>query len=125
MRARGELERALHEHVTLRFLGGGYFANFRTICSFSSSFRQLFAAFRKRHVDDFSYLFSEVLQIAEKMDILKLGTVRLSVDGAKFKANVSKLKNIVYKIIADTDKDANKANDYINKLVLQLTHRLW
>ena len=59
-----------------------------------ADFRQLFAAFRKRHFDDFSYLFSEVLQIAQKMDILKLGTVRLSVDGAKFKANVSKLKNI-------------------------------
>ena len=99
-----------------------------------ADFQQLFGRFsqpffRKRHVDDFSCLFSEVLQIAQKMDILKLGTVRLSVDGAKFKANVNKLKNIVYKIIADVDKDAdkeaNKANDYINKLMLQLTHRLW
>ena len=67
------------------------------------------------------------------MDILKLGTERLSVDGAKFKANVSKLKNIVYKIVDDTDKEAdkeakkeaNQANDCINKLVLQLTYRLW
>ena len=110
IRSSRELEHALHEHVAFRFLGGGHFPNFRTI-----------AAFRKRHFDDFSHLFSEVLQIAHKMGILQLGTVRLSVDGSKFKANASKLKNRVHKIVDGADKtdakentEQGKANDYIN-----------
>ena len=55
------------------------------------------------------------------MGILKLGTVRLSVDGSKFKANASKLKNRVHKIVDQADKtdakentEQGKANDYIN-----------
>ena len=90
-------------------------------CIFSAEFRHLFAAFRKRHFDDFSRLFSEVLQIAHKMGILKLGTVRLSVDGSKSKANASKLKNRVHKIVDQADKtdakentEQGKANNYIN-----------
>ena len=88
---------------------------------FSASFQQLFAAFKKRHFDDFSHLFSELLQVAHRMGILKLGTVRLSVDGSKFKANASKLKSRVHKIIDQADKtdakentEQGKANDYIN-----------
>ena len=112
IRSSRELECALHEDVAFRFLGGGHFPNFRTI-----------AAFRKRHFDDFSHLFFEVLQIAHKMGILKLGTVRLSVDGSKFKANASKLKSRVHKIVDEADKtdakentEQGKANDYINHL---------
>ena len=55
------------------------------------------------------------------MGILQLGTVRLSVDGSKFKANASKLKNRVHKIVDEADKtdakentEQGKANDYIN-----------
>ena len=53
--------------------------------------------------------------------ILKLGTVRLSVDGSKFKANANKLKSRVHKIVDQADKtdakentEQGKANDYIN-----------
>ena len=114
IRSSSELERALYENVAFRFLDGGHVPNFHTICSFS-------AAFRKRHFDDFSHLFSEVLQIAHKMGILKLGTVRLSVDGSKFKANAIKLKSRVHKIVDQADKtdakentEQGKANNYIN-----------
>ena len=55
------------------------------------------------------------------MGILQLGTVRLSVDGSKFKANASKLKNRVHKIVDEADKtdakentEQDKVNDYIN-----------
>ena len=47
--------------------------------------------------------------------------MRLSVDGSKFKANASKIKNRVHKIVDQADKtdakentEQGKANDYIN-----------
>jgi hypothetical protein len=50
--------------------------------------------FRKRHLEELSYLFIEVLLVAEEMGLVKLGHVAL--DGTKVKANASKHKAMSY-----------------------------
>ena len=46
--------------------------------------------FRQQHLETFSKLFVEVLRLAQKMGLVRLGTVAL--DGTKIKANASKHK---------------------------------
>ena len=56
------------------------------------------------------------------MGILKLGMVRLSVDGSKFKANASKLKSRVHKIVDQADKTDAKENTEQGKANNYITH---
>ena len=58
--------------------------NFRTI-----------ADFRKRHLSPLGRLFLQVLKLAEKAGLAKLGHVAL--DGTKIKANASKHKAMSYR----------------------------
>ena len=73
----------LHNLVPLRFLAAGNEPSHRTI-----------ARFRQEHVQHFERLFVQIVQIAARSGLLKMGT--LAIDGTKLKANASKHKAMSY-----------------------------
>ncbi len=74
-----EMARRLHYDLRFRYLAGELRPNFRTI-----------HRFRFRHHQDFREVFLQVLQVARKMGLGKLGQV--AVDGTKIRANTSRSK---------------------------------
>lgn len=60
------------------------------------------AGFRKRHLKALARLFMQVLQLAQKAGLVKLGHVAL--DGTKIKANASKHKAMSYERMCETEK---------------------
>ena len=74
-----EMARRLHYDLRFRYLAGELRPNFRTI-----------NRFRFRHHQDFREVFLQVLQVARKMGLGKLGQV--AVDGTKIRANTSRSK---------------------------------
>ena len=52
------------------------------------------AAFRQRHLEALSGMFTKVLELCQAADLVKLGHVAL--DGTKVKANASKHKAMSY-----------------------------
>jgi transposase len=77
------MARRLHEDVAVRVLAAGNAPDFRTISDF-----------RKRHLAALSELFGQVLALAAKAGLVKLGHVAL--DGTKVRANASKHKAMSY-----------------------------
>jgi transposase len=77
------LARACVERVDFMMIVAGDAPDFRTI-----------ADFRRRHLKALSGLFVQVLQLAQKAGLVKLGHVAL--DGTKIKANASKHKAMSY-----------------------------
>jgi len=73
----------LQNLVPLRFLAAGNQPSHRTI-----------ARFRREHVEHFQKLFVQVVQIATRIGLVKMGT--LAIDGTKLKANASKHKAMSY-----------------------------
>lgn len=73
----------LQSLVPLRFLAAGNEPSHRTI-----------ARFRQEHVEHFQRLFIQVVQIATRAGLVKMGT--LAIDGTKLKANASKHKAMSY-----------------------------
>ena len=73
----------LVEDVALRVLAAGNRPDFRTI-----------NRFRQQHLETFGELFVEVVRLARRMGLVKLGTVAL--DGTKVRANASKHKAMSY-----------------------------
>ncbi len=71
------IERATHDSVAFRFIAAGAHPDHDTL-----------ASFRRRFLDELSGLFAQVLQMAQEMKLLKLGTI--SLDGTKIKANASR-----------------------------------
>ena len=78
-----KMARRLEEDVALRMLAAGNFPKHRTLCEF-----------RKRHLGDFRAVFAEVVVLARASGLAGLG--RVSVDGAKVRANASKRKAMSY-----------------------------
>ena len=78
-----QIEKKTYEDVAFRVLAAGYHPDHSAI-----------SKFRKRHLEELSYLFIEVLLVAEEMGLVKLGHVAL--DGTKVKANASKHKAMSY-----------------------------
>ena len=72
-----KLERATYDSVAFRYIAGNEHPDHDTI-----------AAFRKRFLPELSALFTQILQIAHEMKVLKLGSI--SLDGTKIQANASK-----------------------------------
>ena len=72
-----QLERATFDSVAFRFISANTHPDHDTI-----------ATFRKRFLPELKDLFVEILLIAKKLEVLKLGKV--SLDGTKIKANASK-----------------------------------
>ena len=78
-----KLATKLHEDVAFRVLCADNFPAHRTI-----------ADFRERHLGEFHDLFVQVVQTAQEVGLVKLGTV--AVDGTKVKASASKHKAMSY-----------------------------
>ena len=81
----------LIDDVALRLLAAGNRPDFRTI-----------NRFRQQHLETFSKLFVEVLRLAQKMGLVKLGTVAL--DGTKIKANASQHKAMSYQRMKEEEQ---------------------
>ncbi|MBG6078089.1 transposase [Polaromonas sp. CG_9.11] len=69
-----KIARKLHEYVAFRVLAAENFPAHRTI-----------REFRALHLTEFTELFTQVVRLARKMGLVKLGTI--AVDGTKIKAN--------------------------------------
>ena len=78
-----KIERATYDSVAFRVLGLDQHPDHDTI-----------SAFRQRHLDALSGMFTQVLGLCQKGGLVKLGHVAL--DGTKVKANASKHKAMSY-----------------------------
>ena len=85
----------LVDDVALQLLAAGNRPDFRTI-----------NRFRQQHLDTFSKLFVEVVHLAQKMGLVKLGTVAL--DGTKIKGNASKHKAMSYQHMQEQEQRLEK-----------------
>jgi transposase len=72
-----KLERATHDSVAFRYIAAGSHPDHDTL-----------ATFRRRFLGELEALFVQVLELAQEMKLLKLGTVCL--DGTKVHANASR-----------------------------------
>ena len=78
-----KIERNTHEVIPFRVLSANQYPDHDTI-----------AEFRKQHLTAFNRIFLQVLRLAQKAGLVKLGHVAL--DGTKIKANASKHKAMSY-----------------------------
>ena len=72
-----KIERATYDSVAFRYIAAGTHPDHDTL-----------ATFRRRFLDELAGLFVQVLEMAQEMKLLTLGT--LSLDGTKIKANASR-----------------------------------
>ena len=72
-----KLERATYDSVAFRYLAAGTHPDHDTL-----------ATFRRRFLGELEGLFVQVLELAQEMKLLKLGTICL--DGTKLQANASR-----------------------------------
>jgi transposase len=72
-----KIERATFDSVAFRFIAAGSHPDHDTL-----------AAFRRRFLDELADIFVQVLELAQEMSLLKLGTI--SLDGTKVNANASR-----------------------------------
>jgi transposase len=72
-----KIERATYDSVAFRFIAAGSHPDHDSL-----------ATFRRRFLDELSGLFVQVLEMAQEMKVLKMGTI--SLDGTKIKANASR-----------------------------------
>jgi len=79
-----KLERSTYDSVTFRYIAANSHPDHDTI-----------ASFRRRFLPDLTKLFVQILEIASRMKVLKLGMV--SLDGTKMKANASRHKALSYR----------------------------
>ena len=96
-----KIARKLEEDVAFRVLAAGNRPDFRTL-----------NRFRGEHLKLFAELFVEVVRLAKRMGLLKLGTVAL--DGTKVKANASKHKAMSYQRM---QQDEQRLQDEIAELL--------
>lgn len=78
-----KLESSTYDSVAFRYIAANSHPDHDTI-----------ASFRRRFLPQLSVLFVQILEIAERMGVLKLGSV--SLDGTKVKANASRHKALSY-----------------------------
>jgi transposase len=86
-----KLERATYDSVAFRYIAANDHPDHDTI-----------ATFRKRFLSELSSLFVQILQIAHRMKVLKLG--KISLDGTKIKANASKHRALSWKYACKLEK---------------------
>jgi transposase len=67
---------------------------FRVLCANQQPDHASIAEFRKRHLQELAQLFVQVLQLCERVGLVKLGHV--AIDGTKIKANASKYQTMTY-----------------------------
>ncbi|MDA2939093.1 IS1182 family transposase, partial [Acidobacteria bacterium AH-259-A15] len=103
IRSSRKIAKKLHEDVAFRVLAAGNFPAHRTI-----------AEFRQLHLKEFEALFVQVVQLAQEIGVLKLGT--LAIDGSKVKANASKHKAMSYGRMKEEEE---RVREEIGKLLEQ------
>lgn len=78
-----KIERACQRDIAFRWLTGNQSPDYRSL-----------ARFRKRHLDTFPALFTQVLAVCAQAGMVQLG--RVALDGTKLEANASKHKAMSY-----------------------------
>ena len=96
-----KLEKSTHESVAFRVIAGGEHPDHTRI-----------SEFRRVHLGDLADLFFQVLALAKKAHLIKLGNVAL--DGTKMKANASKHKAMSYDRM---EKDAARLRQKVRDLL--------
>ena len=86
-----KIARKIDEDIAFRVLAAGNRPDFRTI-----------NRFRAEHLKEFKKLFVEIVRLAKRTGLLKLGTVAL--DGTKVKANASKHKAMCYQRLGEEEE---------------------
>lgn len=105
-----KLAKKLEEDVAFRYLAANNFPHHRTICDF-----------RKQHLELFEDLFVQIVQIAQRVGLVKLGTV--AIDGTKIKANASKHKAMSYKRMKEEQKKLKSEIEEIKREISARTKR--
>lgn len=77
------IERATYDSVAFRFIAAGAHPDHDTL-----------ATFRRRFLGELANLFVQVLEVAQEMKLVKLGTI--SLDGTKIQANASRHSALSY-----------------------------
>lgn len=77
------IEQATYDSVAFRFIAAGTHPDHDTL-----------ATFRRRFLDELAELFIQVLEVAQELKLLKLGTI--SLDGTKIHANASRHSALSY-----------------------------
>ena len=90
-----KLETATYDSVAFRYLSGNLHPDHTTI-----------ATFRKRFLPQIEGCFKQVLQIAQKLGLVKVGNIFL--DGTKVKANASKHKAMSYSYMEKAERELEK-----------------
>ena len=96
-----KIEKNTHENVAFRVIAGGEHPDHTRI-----------SEFRRVHLNDLANLFFQVLALAKKAHMVKLGNVAL--DGTKVKANASKHKAMSYDRM---EKDAARLRQKVRELL--------
>jgi transposase len=96
-----KIEKSTHESVAFRVIAGGEHPDHTRI-----------SEFRRVHLNDLADLFVQVLALAKKAHMVKLGNVAL--DGTKVKANASKHKAMSYDRM---EKDAARLRQKVRDLL--------
>jgi transposase len=91
VRSSRAIERRLADDVAFRFLAAGQEPDFRSI-----------ARFRRRHLDALAGLFTQSLNLATKLGMVKMG--RVALDGTKLEASASKHKAMSYGRLIDKEE---------------------
>src|SRR5258708_18799053 len=73
------IERASYENVAVRYLCGDTHPDHDTICEF-----------RRRNRGLFAHGFAQVIEMAARSGVLKVGAITVAIDGTKVLANASK-----------------------------------
>jgi transposase len=80
-----QIERQSYDHVPTRFLCGDTHPDHDTICEF-----------RRRNGELFAHSFAQVVEMAARSGVLKVGAITVALDGTKVLANASKHAAVSY-----------------------------
>ena len=78
IRSSRKLSKACEERVDFMFLAGKLLPSYKTI-----------SEFRKENLLEISELFQEIILIGMKIGLVKIGNIKVSIDGSKIRANAS------------------------------------
>jgi transposase len=79
------IERNSHDQVPVRYLCGDTHPDHDTICEF-----------RRRNGELFAHSFAQVIEMAARSGVLKVGAITVAIDGTKILANASKHAAVSY-----------------------------
>src|SRR5258708_7855734 len=80
-----QIEGNSHDHVPVRYLCGDTHPDHDTICEF-----------RRRNGELFAHGFAQVIEMAARSGVLKVGAITVAIDGTKVLANASKHAAVSY-----------------------------